>query len=155
VISVGASGWVGEWLPAGNNSWWVNRDVAEPTAAADFYIADFSSRQKTGQDLDVAAPGSWVVGPYQLQSGYTSYYFLGGTSMSSPHVAGVVALMAEKNGSLTAAQAEIILEFAAVPLPAGSRTIRNPDGSMSTVTWGADATGAGLVTADAALAATP
>jgi subtilisin family serine protease len=155
VISVAASGWIGEWLPAGNNSWWINRDVAEPTAAADFYIAAFSSRARPGQDLDVAAPGSWVVGPYQLQSGKTSYFFLGGTSMSSPHVAGIVALMAQKYPALTAPQAESILTATAIALPPGSRTIRNPNGSTSMVSWGADATGAGLATADAALAGTP
>lgn len=150
VISAAASGWIGEWK--GGNSWWYASDVAEPTSASDFYITDFSSRAKTGQDLDVAAPGSWVVGPYQEQSGQTSYFFLGGTSMASPHVAGIVALMAQKNPSLAAPEAEEILENTAIPLPAGSRTITNPDGSTSVVSWDADATGAGLTTATAALA---
>ena len=154
VISAAASGWVGEWKPdatGATNTWWYASDVPDPTNASDYYIADFSSRAKQGQDLDVAAPGSWVVGPYQTQSGQTSYFFLGGTSMASPHVAGIVALMAQKQPSLTAPEAEDILERTAVPLPAGSRTIANPDGTTSTVTWGADATGAGLATATAAL----
>ncbi|HET7563463.1 MAG TPA: S8 family serine peptidase, partial [Gemmatimonadaceae bacterium] len=155
VISAAASGWVGEWLPdatGATNSWWLLSDVPDPTNANDYYIASFSGRAKAGQDLDVAAPGSWVVGPYQTQSGTTSYFFLGGTSMASPHVAGIVALMAQKQPSLTASEAEDILERTAVPLPPGSRTIRNPDGTSSVVTWGADATGAGLATANAALA---
>ncbi|OGN76504.1 MAG: Subtilisin DY [Chloroflexi bacterium GWB2_49_20] len=154
VISVAASGWVGEWYPVGNRAWWYNRNVPDPTNMANYYITDFSSRELAGQDLDVAAPGSWVVGPYQVNSGQTSYYFLGGTSMASPHVAGIVALMAQKNSGLTAFQAEAILEGSAISLPAGSRTIYNPDGTSSVVSWLADATGAGLVTADAALAAT-
>jgi subtilisin family serine protease len=87
--------------------------------------------------------------------GQTSYFFLGGTSMASPHVAGIVALMAQKNPALTAGQAETILEGSALALPPGTRTINNPDGSLSTVSWGADATGAGIVQADAALADTP
>jgi subtilisin family serine protease len=153
VISVAASGWTGEWN--GSPSWWYAFDVPDPTNPNDYYITDFSSRAKSGQDLDVAAPGSWVLGPYQLQSGKTSYYFLGGTSMASPHVAGIVALMAQKDPSLTAAQAEEILESTAVPLPPGSRTIRGPDGTSTVVSWGADATGSGLATANAALAATP
>ncbi len=155
VISAAASGWIGEWQPPGNNSWWNNLDVAEPTNPDQFYITDFSSRALAGQDLDVAAPGSWVVGPYQVQSGQTSYYFLGGTSMASPHVAGIVALMLEKNASLTAPQAEAILEGSAIALPPGSRMVRTPAGTTSEQSWDADATGAGLVTADAALAATP
>ncbi len=153
VISVAASGWTGEWN--GSPNWWQAFDVPDPTNPTDYYITDFSSRAKSGQDLDVAAPGSWVLGPYQLQSGKTSYAYLGGTSMASPHVAGIVALMAQKDPSLTAAQAEEILESTAVPLPPGSRTIRGPDGAPTVVSWGADATGSGLATANAALAATP
>ncbi len=151
VISAAASGWIGEWTAA---SWWWALDVADPTNPDDFYITDFSSRELSGQDLDVAAPGSWVVGPYQLQSGKTSYYYLGGTSMASPHVAGIVALMAEKYPSLTAPEAETILEASAVPLPPGSKTVFSPYG-YETFTWDADATGAGLANAGTALAATP
>lgn len=155
VISVAASGWVGEWQPPGNRSWWWNLDVVEPTGPDHFYITDFSSRELPGQDLDVAAPGSWVVGPYQLQMGNTSYYFVGGTSQASPHVAGIVALMAQKYSALTAAQAEGILEDSAIALAPGCRTVLTPYGYTEEFCWGADATGAGLATADAALAATP
>jgi len=155
VISVAASGWVEEWTPAGNRAWWYNRNVAEPTVANDFYITAFSSRALLGQDLDVAAPGSWVVGPYQTNSGQISYYFLGGTSMASPHVAGIVALMAQKKPGLTAYEAENILENSAISLPAGCRNVLTPYGTTSQICWGVDATGAGLATADAALAATP
>ncbi len=153
VISVAASGWIGEWV--GGSNWWYARNVPDPANPDDYYIADFSSRALAGQDLDIAAPGTWIVGPYQYNSGQTSYYFLGGTSMACPHVTGIVALMLQKNPSLTAAQTESILEASAVPLPPGSRDVKNPDGSTVTVSWGADATGAGLATADAALAATP
>jgi subtilisin family serine protease len=152
VISVAASGWVGEFTQTG---WWYNKDVADPTNPDDFYIADFSSRAKEGQDLDVAAPGSWILGPYQVNSGQLGYYYLGGTSMASPHVAGIVALMVQKNPSLTASEAEDILEAAAIPLGAGSRTVTDSNGlTTSTVSWGTDATGSGLITADAALAGT-
>lgn len=152
VISVAASGWVSEWSVSG--SWWRSLDVPDPTNPYDYYITDFSSRQLAGQDLDVAAPGSWCVGPYQT-NGQISYYYLGGTSMASPHVAGIVALMAQKDTSLTAPQAESILEGSAIALPAGSRTITDPNQGSVTVSWDTDATGAGLATADAALAATP
>jgi hypothetical protein len=156
VISVAATGWIGQWLagPDGNaNNWWNADDVADPTKAADFYIADFSSRQKAGQQLDVAAPGSWTVGPYQVNSGQLSYYYLSGTSMASPHVAGIVALMCQKKPSLNAATAESILKASAIPMPAGSRTVAVPGGT-EVQSWGSDATGAGLATADAALKAT-
>lgn len=153
IISVAASGWVSEWTVPG--IWWYAIDVLELTNPDDFYIADWSSRELPGQDLDVAAPGSWVVGPYQLQSGWTSYYYLGGTSMASPHVAGIVALMLQKNPGLTAADAEFYLETSAIFLPSGSRTIWTPWGSTENPSWGTNATGAGLASAGAALAATP
>lgn len=152
VISVAASGWTGEWTAA---SWWRTLDVADPTVPADFYITDFSSRELAGQDLDVAAPGSWVVGPYQVNSGQLSFYYLGGTSMASPHVAGIVALMAQKDAALTASEAEAILEGSAIYLAPGCRDVIDPNLGLTEFCWGADATGAGLATADAALAATP
>jgi subtilisin family serine protease len=117
-------------------------------------LPGFSSRQKAGQDLDVAAPGSWVVGPFQLQSGTISYFFLGGTSMASPHVAGIAALMLQTNPRLSQAAVESILESTALRLGAGCRTVAQPSGPARTICWGADATGAGLARADAAVAAT-
>ena len=153
VISVAASGWVGEWTAG---AWWNALDVPDPTNPAEFYITDFSSRELAGQDLDVAAPGSWIVGPYQLNSGsLRSYYYLGGTSMASPHVAGIAALMLQKNAGLEQAQVESILESVALPLGGGCRNIVDPNVGPTEVCWGADASGSGLVTADAAVNATP
>jgi subtilisin family serine protease len=154
VISVGATGWTGEWTGTPPNAWWVAGNVAEPTNPDHFYVTDFSSRQKTGQFLDVLAPGSWVVGPWQVNQGHTSYFFVGGTSMASPHVAGLVAFMAQSDPTLTAAEAEAILESTAIPLPAGSRNVLDgPAGPTVTYTWGNDANGSGMVSAPAALAA--
>jgi subtilisin family serine protease len=148
VISVAAAGWTGEWK---SGSWWYASDVTEPSRARDFYICDFSSRSmNSDQHLDVAAPGSWIVGPYQ-ENGQISYYYLGGTSMASPHVAGVVALLLEKKATLTAADAHRILQSTAVALPAGSRSIVDPNVGPMTVDWGSNAAGAGLIQADAAL----
>jgi subtilisin family serine protease len=155
VISVAASGWIGEWYPSAASNWWYALNVGDPINPADFYITDFSSRQLAGQDLDVAAPGSWILGPYQVNSGQTSYYFLGGTSMASPHVAGIVALMAQKRPALGQSQAESLLVGSATYLAPGCRNVYEPAGTVATYCWDADATGAGLVTADAALAATP
>ncbi len=153
VISVAASGWIGEWLAV---SWWWAVDDPEPNNMGYYYITDFSSRELPGQDLDVAAPGSWIVGPYQVDQGRNSYYYLGGTSMASPHVAGIVALMVEKNAGLVQIDVEAILEGAALYMAPGSLTVEIPYAPLiETFTWGADATGHGLITADAALAATP
>ncbi|MHB1225873.1 MAG: S8 family peptidase [Gemmatimonadaceae bacterium] len=150
VISAAAIGWVDQWATA---DWWYALDVPDPTDPDEFFIASFSSRALAGQDLDVSAPGVQVLGPYQTNSGHLAYNFLGGTSMASPHVAGVVALMAERDPTLTASSAEMILENTAAELAPGCRTgIRSTLNSPPNITrcWGANAAGAGLVQADAA-----
>jgi subtilisin family serine protease len=164
VISVASAGYVREW--EGSNSWWNNSvsNTDDPTNPAQYYISDFSSLRTGSQDLDVAAPGSWVVGPYQVnQSNKLSYFFLGGTSMASPHVAGIVALMLQKNPTLgatapnRAARAEQILTSSAVQIPDINQQVRpGPGAALATPpSWDSNRSGSGLATANAALAATP
>ena len=179
VISVASAGWIGEWaandvtctaLPGGFDAllatrWWRQCDVPNPYAEQNFYISDFSAEPDptpTGhteaQDLDVAVPGSWVVGPYQVQQGKPSYFFVGGTSQATPHVTGIVALMLQKNPGLPAAAVEGILESAALELgEAGQKVAENAGLDPEAVPgWEADGrAGNGFLTADAALAATP
>lgn len=153
VISSAASGWTGEWTVPG---WWYAADDPDPNNPDLYYITDFSSRELPEQQLDVAAPGSWIVGPYKINSGNSlTYYYLGGTSMASPHVAGVVALMAQKYPDLSAPLAEAILKGSALYLAPGCRTVETGWDYTEEYCWEADATGAGIVQADAALAATP
>jgi subtilisin family serine protease len=61
---------------------------------------------------------------------------MSGTSMAAPHVAGIVALMAQQNPGLQQHQVESLLESAAVDMAPAGKDI---------------ATGAGLITADKAL----
>ena len=156
VISAAASGWTKQFIncaaanqPSNAGSWWRACDYPENTS--EVYIANFSSREKPGlnQDLDVVAPGAWVVGPYQTnQSNQMSLFYLSGTSMASPHVAGIVALMAQQNTGLTAPQAEAILENKAIPLAKGCATVIRESEQQC---WDTDATGSGFITATAAL----
>src|SRR5262249_2798282 len=99
------------------------------------------------------------------------YTLVNGTSHACPHVAGIAALMLQKNPTLTQAQIENILRSSATPLPAGCRDVVWPGVDPgnpptwedhnkvfffnATFCWDESATGAGLVQADAALAATP
>ncbi len=167
VISVGAAGWVGEWS---TRNWWRASDVPEDLTGQ-VYVTSFSSRAREGQDLDVLAPGSWVVGPYTpygaahppyWASGVPGqYYYLGGTSMATPHVSGVLALMLQKDMldgriDLTQAKAEEILESTAFKITWHSATVFDPiTGSYVTLTWGDNAVGSGLVQADKAVNAVP
>lgn len=155
-------------------------EVADPTSTDDVYVSDFSSRAFAGQQLDVLAPGSWVRGPFPGTPGYNhlpwwskgigdlvggnsgNFYYAGGTSMATPHVAAVAALMLSKNPVLTQAQVESYLKSTALVLPvAGSRDIWD-NTVAATITWDidcngtpCDAVGAGLLQANLALAAVP
>jgi subtilisin family serine protease len=155
-------------------------NVADATSASDIYVSGFSSRALPGQQLDVLAPGSWVRGPFPGNPGYNhlpwwskgigdlvgrnsgNFYYVGGTSMASPHVASVAALMLQKNRALTQAQVEAILKGNTLALPpAGSRNVFDFD-QFADISWDTlcgtevcDAVGAGVLQADQALAATP
>jgi subtilisin family serine protease len=156
-------------------------EVADPTQASDIYVTDFSSRALPGQQLDVLAPGSWVRGPFPGTPGFNhlpwwskgvgdiagghnagNFFYVGGTSMATPHTSALAALIMQKNPNLTQAQVESILKSTALPLAAsGSRDIFDFD-HAATITWdtdcggtACDAVGAGVIQADAALSATP
>jgi subtilisin family serine protease len=227
VISAGAVGWIGEWLPDGASGnapsaryrmWWLQNmkgtdyvpgslavlkpgsgDVAEGGDVIDeTYVTDFSSREifagntdGSAQDLDVLAPGSWVRGPFAGTPGYNhlpwwsngiadlvgnntgNFYYVGGTSMASPHVASVAALMLEADSTLVQGEVEAVLRDTAIDFAStGSRMVWDPflaTPAFVAVPWdemcdvdGPDASGAelacdpvgyGLVQADAAVAA--
>jgi len=156
-------------------------EVADPTAVGDVYVTDFSSRAlaSRGQELDVLAPGSWVRGPFPGDPGFarlpwhsrgrgdlhgvgTNFFYVGGTSMATPHVASVAALLLQKNPRLAQGQVETYLTTTALTIPAaGSRDIFDFD-HFATITWdtdcggtACDAVGAGLMRADMAVAAVP
>jgi hypothetical protein len=194
VISVAAGGWVDQWRDYPDNTWWLD-DVPE-AGVGPVYVAGFSARQRAGQYLDVVSTGRYLLLPYPCVQLYKDgqvtsatqhrtcaskatpdaasaapfqYLHISGTSFSAPTLAGIVALMLDKNGSLSNADAafgtlgdpaswgpgtlEKLLERAATPLPPGAVTVTHRDGTPLTETWGADATGHGWVFVDDALAA--
>ena len=100
-----------------------------------------------GLRVDVMAPGGdmgqgpqgGVLSTDRLATGL-GYQWLQGTSMASPHVAGIVALMKSAKPSLTPEEALAVLKATAIPLDASQ--CRRPNGAEC---------GAGLVNPVAAL----
>ena len=205
VISVGSSGWgmgvnedesikylgTGEWEPwpqPSPRTWWYS-DVPEDIEDEISYISYFSSREYVNPDyyltetveLDVVAPGSWILGPYPGDTfGYQhipwwargqpwnphtpppNYWYVGGTSMATPHVSGIAALMLEKDPTLNQGDVETILKDTATslptsltPYPFAYNYVRWPTGDIYAFLWDEYATGEGLVQADAVLGAIP
>jgi serine protease len=119
-------------VAAGNSN--INASNATPancpgviTVAATGRNGGKASYSNFGSVVDVAAPGgsagtgNGVLST--LNSGATApgadtYAFYQGTSMATPHVAGVVALMLSRNSALTPAQVEARLESTARAFPA-------------------------------------
>jgi len=107
------------------------------------YLSDYSGRPnaalgQTWQDLDVCAPGSYVVGPYKPEAAWngeayvnigapTAYYGLWGTSMAAPHVSGVAAIIAYHYPQFNQADMESVLKKGASRIPVTSDTKYVPD----------------------------
>ena len=83
-------------------------------------IAGFSN---VGPALDIVAPGVSILSTYSCNAvgdcDSTWAAYLSGTSMSSPHVAGVVALILEKNPTLTVDQVKDALYSTAKKIQSG------------------------------------
>jgi subtilisin family serine protease len=80
------------------------------------------------QKPDIAAPGTDIVAANGFNAG-DRWIGMSGTSMASPYVAGVVALMLAANPALTGAQIGGIIQRSAQPLPGADFTWRDDAGS--------------------------
>ncbi|MRI31723.1 peptidase [Endozoicomonas sp. OPT23] len=96
-----------------------------------------------GATVDISAPGSSVLSTYnsgQKSPGQSIYSFMDGTSMATPHVAGVVALMYAVSPNITPARVEAIIK-------ANARAF--PNSSCNTSICGAGILDAGAAVLDA------
>ena len=108
-------------------------------------ITDFSSRgaaDGTGPQVDVVAPGDTIMAALSpsvlapltecAEIQQPGYFCISGTSMSSPHVSGVLALMLEANPKATPAQAKQCLRSTAVDMMTAGFDIHSGLGMVDT-----------------------
>ncbi len=86
-------------------------------------LASFSNYGK--ESVDLGAPGVGILSTYPLASSSGAYVTKSGTSMASPHVAGIAALIAAANPDITARQVRSLILGTTRPLRAlAGRTSR-------------------------------
>ncbi len=170
VISAAACGWT-DMLAQG----WT-ADVPEKLNTNDslgndyqVYLTGFSSRpnRTLGQkyrDLDVMAPGDWIVGPYKSKWApveYWGYYYVSGTSMAAPHVSAIAALVLEIFPMFDQRDIEFVLKLAASGVGPNRRRgfprigedvkVAYFGNQYYTVSWGRHDYGRGFLQADTAI----
>jgi serine protease len=92
-------------------------------------VASYSNQ---GSYVDVAAPGSGIISTYPTALGM-SYASMNGTSMASPHVAAVAALIRAHRPALTPDQVQAAMEGSAVDLGTAGKDIDYGHGRIDAV----------------------
>jgi subtilisin family serine protease len=112
-----------------------NPYYADHTEAGNYITVGASSNGKTGakiagfsnygkKTVDLFAPGVQI---YSTVPGGNKYGSASGTSMASPVVAGVAALVLSYYPDLSAKQLKYVLEKSATPLPDGTKEVIKPN----------------------------
>ena len=89
--------------------------------AASTRSAELASFSNTGEGVDIAAPGVGILSTYNdgvTTPGNDSYAYQSGTSMATPHVSGVAALLYAVKPDITPNAVEHILKLTARAFPA-------------------------------------
>ncbi|WP_201747930.1 S8 family peptidase [Chitinophaga vietnamensis] len=119
---------------------------ASSTGRGNDKVANFSNYGK--KEVDLFAPGVQI---YSTIPGGNKYGSASGTSMASPVVAGVAALVLSYYPDLSARQLKYVLEKSAQPLPDGTTMVNKPGSSDVQVPFADLSATGGIVNAYEAL----
>ena len=103
---------------------WLSIDGSTYSATGENPVGDISTfsswgpRRDGAQKPDLAAPGAWIMSvlaagsqpPVELTDPGGKHKIISGTSMATPHVTGAIALMLQKQPTLTPAEAKQVLQ---------------------------------------------
>jgi serine protease AprX len=131
------------------------------TGTRDGALSDFSSRGRHGDPVnypDISAPGDTITAAcFTFQpvcatgldtTGAPYYSTISGTSMASPHVTGVIALILQARPNLSPAQVEDVIQDSAHKFTAGGPYEADPQNAGGTTSFDK---GAGLLDTAATL----
>ena len=97
-----------------------------------------------GSRVDVVAPGNSILSTYPTASKASGYETCSGTSMASPHIAGVVALMYQANPGIRASSVKRILKASSSgSVSDGTYSFPIPDASRCIVAVGTNSSSSG------------
>ncbi|ROP28863.1 S8 family serine peptidase [Couchioplanes caeruleus] len=116
VVVVAAAG---NFRDAGSPTSWPAADEGVIAVASTDSTDGYSSFSNRGSYVDVAAPGSLIFSTVPVATG--TYGYMSGTSMASPHVAAVAALLKGADAALTPDAIEQALTATATDLGAAGR----------------------------------
>jgi subtilisin family serine protease len=162
VISCAMAGWTEQFVSS-----WLG-DVPEELNTPDYwgnnwhlFLDEISGRpnkdlKQRNWHLDVATPGAAVVGPhkpYMYPREEIGYYYAWGTSMATPHVSGMAALVLQSYPKIRQETMEDILKTAAagLPMPSDGAWVYDPWYGVYHFEWFGIDWGNGFLQADRAL----
>lgn len=144
IIVVGSAGNSQEGVPV--STYTVNYPAKYDSVIAVAAVDNVNNRgvfSSVGPEVEVAAPGVDVISTYVKSDGTGGYAKASGTSQSAPHIAGMLALLMQKNPSMTNAELREEIRKYAVDLGV---TGRDTEFGFGSVTFNKDVTAPANVT---------
>lgn len=144
IVVVGSAGNSQEGIPT--TTYTVNYPAKYDSVIAVAAVNNLNERgvfSSVGPEVEIAAPGVDVISTYRKSDGTGGFAKASGTSQAAPHVAGMIALLMQKNPSMTNVQLREEVKKYAVDIGAPGR---DTEFGVGSVTFNKDVTAPANVT---------